>query len=375
MYQDASYYSQSQQKQSVKNNSMKVARQWQINDQKAEKNGLHKAIYWVKSQSKNEDGTQKQERWIADQKYVGDWNQNKKCGFGVQYYGNGDKYEGGWFDNQRNGQGTYWVSEGKNKMRREYTGDWVNDKKTGKGTMFYQNGNRYDGLWQDDKPHGEGRMIYANGDVYEGAWFKGLRSGYGVLTKRNGDHFEGYWVNDKREGQGSYFFATKNQVFVGEWVDDMPKTGVYSEVEDPYTVKEEREKHFMDPYVLPDVPKVELQDPTNVLKESMELARKERIIYRAIHIPLDEMYSKQEMEDLALQFESASNQEHKITLINSKAIFQSMGFEIEEKLLQTYLKHLQQDKYNEFEIELETFMRLVAIILESQGYDQSDINI
>lgn len=60
------------------------------------------------------------------------------------------------------------------------------------------------------------------------------------MTKRNGDHFEGHWVNDKREGQGSYFFQSKNQVFVGEWVDDMPKTGVYSEVEDPYTVKPER---------------------------------------------------------------------------------------------------------------------------------------
>jgi len=77
-----------------------------------------------------------------------------------------------------------WVSEGKNKLRREYTGDWNNDKKTGKGTMFYKSGDRYDGLWLDDKPHGEGRMIYSNGDVYEGMWFMGKRSGYGVLTKR-----------------------------------------------------------------------------------------------------------------------------------------------------------------------------------------------
>jgi hypothetical protein len=87
-------------------------------------------------------------------------------------------------------------------------------------------------MWLDDKPHGEGRMIYSNGDVYEGFWFMGKKSGYGVLTKRNGDHFEGHWVNDKREGQGSYFFNSKNQIFVGEWVDDNPKAGVYSEVED-----------------------------------------------------------------------------------------------------------------------------------------------
>lgn len=56
----------------------------------------------------------------------------------------------------------------------------------------------------------------------------GKRSGYGVLTKRCGDHFEGHWVNDMREGQGSYYFAQKNKIFVGEWVADNPKAGVYS---------------------------------------------------------------------------------------------------------------------------------------------------
>lgn len=35
-------------------------------------------------------------------------------------------------------------------------------------------------------------------------------------------------------------------MFVGEWVDDMPKTGVYSEVDDPQTIKPER--YFMNNY-------------------------------------------------------------------------------------------------------------------------------
>lgn len=80
-------------------------------------------------------------------------------------------------------------------------------------------------------------MIYTNGDVYEGMWFMGNRSGYGVLTKRCGDHFEGHWVQDMREGQGSYFFAERGKIFVGEWVADNPKAGVYSEVQDPTSVK------------------------------------------------------------------------------------------------------------------------------------------
>lgn len=115
----------------------------------------------------------------------------------------------------------------------------------------------------------------------------GKRSGYGVLTKRCGDHFEGHWVNDMREGQGSYFYSLKNQIFVGEWVEDTPKTGVYSEVEDPTTIKPEREKHFMDPYQLPSFKPIALENPTGVLEQSMEMVRKHRACYRARFIPVD----------------------------------------------------------------------------------------
>ncbi len=63
-------------------------------------------------------------KWKGSHRYVGDWKNNKKNGFGIQYYSNGDKYEGGWVENKRHGQGTFWVSNAKNKLRREYTGDW-----------------------------------------------------------------------------------------------------------------------------------------------------------------------------------------------------------------------------------------------------------
>ena len=76
-------------------------------------------------------------------------------------------------------------------------------------------------------------MIYANGDIYEGEWHEGKRNGDGVMAKRNGDHFEGQWVDDLREGQGSYFYSGKNKLFVGEWVADQPKCGVYTELVDP----------------------------------------------------------------------------------------------------------------------------------------------
>ena len=150
------------------------------NNRKAQKNGTHRTIYWVKHKEKYEDGSVKGEKWVTSVKYVGDWKMNKKSGFGIQVYPNGDKYEvihfhcaikysqGGWRNNKRNGQGTLWVKDKKRKLKRKYTGDWIDDKKFGRGTMFFDNDDRYDGFWEDDLPHGDGRMIYANGDVYEG---------------------------------------------------------------------------------------------------------------------------------------------------------------------------------------------------------------
>ena len=82
------------------------------------------------------------------------------------------------------------------------------------------------------------------------------------MTKRNGDHFEGHWVNDMREGQGSYYYHDKNKLFVGEWVNDQPKTGVYTEVEDDDAEKYAKKPYFTDPYELPPIAELKLSDPT-----------------------------------------------------------------------------------------------------------------
>ena len=217
--------------------------------------------------------------WEGSSRYIGDWRDNCKEGFGIQFYPKGDKYEGMWAMDKKHGQGTYWRNEG-GKLRREYTGDWFEDKKHGRGTFFFKNSDRYDGYWVNGMPQGEGRMIYSNGNIYEGQWHEGKRNGYGVLTKRNGDHFEGHWVNDKREGQGSYFYSDKNKLFVGEWVDDQPKTGVYTEVEDEDDWKGPKKPYFQDPYVLPQIPELKLADPTTLLEKAMERTKRVRSHFR-----------------------------------------------------------------------------------------------
>ena len=101
-----------------------------------------------------------------------------------------------------------------------------------------------------------------------------------MLTKRNGDHFEGHWVCDMREGQGSYFYHSKNKLFVGEWVKDQPKTGVYTEVDDPDEATDKKKPHFQDAYKLPSVPQLRLADPTNILEKAMEKTKQTRANFR-----------------------------------------------------------------------------------------------
>lgn len=77
------------------------------NDSKAQKNGAHRSVYWVKvwlfsfhnlfqKKQRQEDGSIKGEKWQHASRYIGDWKDNCKDGFGIQFYQNGDKYEGMW---------------------------------------------------------------------------------------------------------------------------------------------------------------------------------------------------------------------------------------------------------------------------------------
>jgi hypothetical protein len=70
-------------------------------------------------------------------RYVGEWNENMKEGFGTQTWTKGHKYEGEWAGNMRHGKGTFWVNDNGSKLRKQYTGDWVQDKRNGVGVFTY----------------------------------------------------------------------------------------------------------------------------------------------------------------------------------------------------------------------------------------------
>ena len=155
----------------------------------------------------------------------------------------------------------------------------------------------------------------------------------GVFDYKNGDHFEGHWIEDKKEGQGVHFYyhaekkahtkrcahapflkpRNRNVVngpflciilscwllmpfrmghtcdfrYDGEWVDDGPKCGAYTEMPPDELAPASQ---------LPDpIPGVELQDPAGVLTARLSEIRTERAQHRATRISLEEQFTPEEL--------------------------------------------------------------------------------
>jgi hypothetical protein len=119
----------------------------------------------------------KEDVYLHKGSYAGDWNYDRREGFGSQTYSSGDKYEGGWKDNKPEGRGTYWkwvkvaasnaiakstrhcgslsgivqhfpcsVSAGKSSagnLVKVYEGDFYNGKRHGSGRLYLDNADMY----------------------------------------------------------------------------------------------------------------------------------------------------------------------------------------------------------------------------------------
>jgi len=132
-------------------------------------------------------------------------------------------------------------------------------------------------------------------------------------------------VNDKKECQGIYYYREKAKIFVGEWVDDTPKAGVYTQVEDEELLaKIPKKKYFTDPYFQPDLPNLYVKDPGSVLEEAMESVKKSRASYRAQHIPIEAMFTRNELLELQRAFEEASQGNPFVDLLSLKSLLEGM---------------------------------------------------
>ncbi len=74
-------------------------------------------------------------------------------------------------------KGTYTAKTG-----NKYVGEWQNDKKCGVGVMHYPDGAKYDGEFRDGKINGKGSYFYKNGDRFVGEWAREKKHGKGVCS-------------------------------------------------------------------------------------------------------------------------------------------------------------------------------------------------
>ncbi|CAH0556095.1 unnamed protein product [Brassicogethes aeneus] len=159
----------------------------------------------------------------ANDKYIGDWKDDVKCGKGIIWTAHGKLYEGDMERNYRHGFG---VLAGKlplpinNVYSLEYRGDWKNGLMDGDGLRVYPDGSFYKGQFRRGKRHGFGQIWYADDSFYSGDWFKDVRQGLGMFVCSNGNRYEGKWFDDLKHGEGLYFHLDSGQMQEGIWKEN-----------------------------------------------------------------------------------------------------------------------------------------------------------
>ena len=174
-------------------------------------------------------------KYLEDGQTITEHNSRNYTGKASVVYATKDKYEGDFKDGLREGVGTYtyFKEEG---PQNKYEGEWLQNKKHGIGKMIYGGVGEYFGRFENGKRHGEGVFKYKkNGNVYSGSWKYGVKHGHGEFifekTKMkiagewengkilkgkwifpNGTYFEGPFVNNFPKGEGVWHFTNGNTV-------------------------------------------------------------------------------------------------------------------------------------------------------------------
>ena len=81
-----------------------------------------------------------------------------------------------------------------------YDGYFYANKKNGFGLHYYNNGEYYEGDFINDKMEGNGIFHYKNGDIWEGVYKNKKKNGIGIMIRKNGQVFLTEYENDNFMG-------------------------------------------------------------------------------------------------------------------------------------------------------------------------------
>ncbi|NWV18777.1 AL2CL protein, partial [Origma solitaria] len=135
------------------------------------------------------------------------WYQGKMSGYGICEYGNDVVYKGYFKDNVRQGFGILESFSAKHPFK--YTGQWEGDKKNGYGVWEdRERGERYIGTWLDDHRHGQGIVVTQSGVCYQRTFHADKMVGSGILLLEDDSVYEGNFTQDLTfVGKGKLSFA------------------------------------------------------------------------------------------------------------------------------------------------------------------------
>jgi hypothetical protein len=170
--------------------------------------------------------------------YMGDMNlKGEKHGYGIVLHKNGVKYEGFWKHNQFTGWGRMIDFEGtvfegyfvnfilcgkgeRMTTKSNYKGDFKNNLREGIGSEETPE-QSYIGEYKNDKKNGNGKLTYKKmNDVYEGEFQDNMITGYGFYIWANQDSYKGTFINGKMHGRGHYKWPDGGE-YVGEYVNNI----------------------------------------------------------------------------------------------------------------------------------------------------------
>uniref|UniRef100_A0A8C3S6T5 ALS2 C-terminal like n=1 Tax=Chelydra serpentina TaxID=8475 RepID=A0A8C3S6T5_CHESE len=135
------------------------------------------------------------------------WCDGKMRGYGICEYGNEMVYKGYFNDNLRQGFGI--LENPSAEQPFKYTGQWDNDKKNGYGVWDDKDrGERYIGIWQDDHRHGQGIVVTQSGMCYQRTFHVDKMVGSGILLLEDDSVYEGNFTSDLTfVGKGKLTFS------------------------------------------------------------------------------------------------------------------------------------------------------------------------
>ena len=185
--------------------------------------------------------------------YYGCFYADKRNGYGLNFYKNGDYFCGMFNANKRVGFGYYkFIQTDSNSNTLYYLGYFENNALNKYGCFMYTNGSCYIGQIKNNTLEGNGLLfMIANSNsqikeeslemssstsvvlnkmqmqtqtevyIYKGEFYKNKKHGDGVYYYKNGNYYSGHFGMDTFDGNGDMYFKHDNLVYKGGFKENL----------------------------------------------------------------------------------------------------------------------------------------------------------